>query len=147
MFVLQEMFNKQLKRHMEPSRFILKIIKDKLLVLGVRLNRSQLKTLRYQLKVTDPTITIELSDLQVAGANIKSKPELEEAIELALAGVSSEAIEKIEKIDNNLSDMIMDTAEHAGELIFRRLRRTYRYGLKDRRDIQACFEEDTFSDL
>lgn len=145
MFGIQEILDKQLQKNLEPSGFILRIIKDKLKEIGVHLNRSQLKTLRCQLSATEPVITLDLTDVQVARAKIKLRPELEKAIELLLSGVSSEAIQRIEKIDSKSLDMQLDIAEYASELIFRRMRRTYRYILQDRRKIQACFEEDIFS--
>ncbi len=144
MFGIQEILDKQLQKHLEPSEFLLRIIKGKLKELGGHLNRSQLKTLRCQLSATEPTITLELTDIQVARAKIKSRPEIEKAIELLLSGIYSEAIKRIEKIDSTSLDMQLDLAEHASALIFRRMRRTYRYGLKDRHKLRAHFEEDIF---
>lgn len=142
MFGIQEILDKKLQKHLEPAKFLLRIIKGKLIELGVHLNQSQLKTLRCQLSATEPTITLELTDIQVACAKIKSRPELEKAIELLL----SKIFDRAPKIAENVAhSMNLDVAEYVSELIFRRMRRTYRYALQDRRKIQACFEEDVFS--
>ncbi|MGX9728149.1 MAG: hypothetical protein ACTFAK_12780 [Candidatus Electronema sp. VV] len=136
---------KQLQIQLEPSEFLLKIIRNKLADLGVRLNRLQLKTLRCQLKETNPAITFDLTALQVARAKIKSRSELEKAVELVLSEIFSEAFQKIDKIKDRLPDIMLNLAEHAGEFFFRQIRRTYRYGLNNRREHQAYFEKDILS--
>ncbi|WP_420209253.1 DUF5677 domain-containing protein [Candidatus Electronema sp. JC] len=145
MFGIQEKIEKQLQIQLEPSEFLLKIIRNKLADLGVRLNRLQLKTLRCQLKETNPAITFDLTDLQVARAKIKSRSELEKAVELVLSEIFSEAFQKIDKIKDRLPDIMLNLAEHAGEFFFRQIRRTYRYGLNNRREHQAFFEKDILS--
>jgi hypothetical protein len=80
----------------------------------------------------------------VALAKIKSKPELEEAIVSALSDVCSDALEKAGKIESALPGIMHDTAEHAGELIFKGLRRSYYHRLKERREIQTNFEESLY---
>lgn len=144
MFGLQDVFDKQLKRKLQFRDFILKIIKKKLLDLGVRLNQLQLKIIRNQLKVTDPTISFEITDKQIAHAKIKSQPELESAICLALTDISSVALEEIKRLDESLPDIMVGTAESVSKIIFRRLRKSYRYGLKERREVKANFEEDLY---
>ncbi len=144
MFGLHEIFNKKLQRELEPTEFLLKIIKSRLLDFGVRLNRSQLKTLRCQLRASEPSISLELTDSQVARAKIKSKPELEGAIVSALSDVSSDALDKAGKIESALPSIMHDMAEYAGELIFKGLRRSYWHQLKERREIQANFEESLY---
>lgn len=143
MFGLQDIFQKQIER-IQPHDLLLKIIKKKLLDLGVRLNQSQVKIIGNQLKATEPTITFEITDQQVARAKIKSQTELENAIRTTLSDITSEANEIISKLENSLSDIIESTAEVVSESVFRRIRRSYRFGLKERREAQSQFEEDLY---
>lgn len=144
MFGLQEIFQKQLTRRLKPTDLILRIIKKRLLDLGVQLNRSQMKIIRNQLKETEPIITLEITDQQVARAKIKSQPELEHSIQLALTNISSEVLETVKKLDDSLPDIIEGTAESVSKIIFHSLRRTYRFGLKKHKEIQANFEVNLF---
>lgn len=147
MFGLQTIFQKQLMRQHQPHDLFLKVIKKKLLGLGVCLNQSQLKIIRSQLKspvATDQTITLELTDQQVARAKIKNRSKLENAIRSALDNISSEVLEAIARLDNSLPEIVEETAESISEIIFRSLRRSYRFGLQEHKEIQADFEKELF---
>lgn len=109
--------------------------------IGIDLNCSQLKLIQCQLKSDNPCINFDLTETQVAQAKIKSKQELDRAIEILLSKIFSSA----PNIAENVADTItLDTAEYVSDIFFRKIRRTYRYSLQNRHNIQARFEENVF---
>ena len=142
MFGIQETLNEKIESYLEPSNFLLMIIKRKFFDIGININHSQLKLIQYQLKSDNSCINFDLTETQVARAKIKSKYELDKAIETLLSKIFSSAPNIAENVANTIT---LDTAEYVSNIFFRKIRRTYRYSLQDRRNVQTRFEENVFS--
>ncbi|MFA6041428.1 MAG: DUF5677 domain-containing protein, partial [Methylophilus sp.] len=139
----QEMFDNALASVISPKNILAKVVKSKLLELGVTFTKKEFKELVNQLENFDEThtICITISDEQIKRSGLSEKV-IEKKLKAVLANLLLYVKTFGDKLVSTMPDLVHSTMHSSSSLLYKRLKKTRKLALSDQLIMQSYFEAE-----